>query len=379
MSKNQDNNRALDEIIEEMVNVVSNSKQEIFELGEDSRKQQEALANEVVEIKRKVQVMIDENDQLERKLKLSRQRLTEVSRHFDEFSEEEVRKVYNDAHELQTKLLVQRQQETGLIKRRDELEARIKSLDGSIERTENVMSKITVVLTYLTQDFQSVNETITTAQDKYDFGLQIIDAQEEERRKLSREIHDGPAQMLANVLIRSDIVKKTIRERGVDEAMREMKEVKEMVRSSLYEVRRIIYDLRPMALDDLGLVPTLRKYLSTMEEYHSIKIEFQSKGKEYRYSQKFEAAVFRLVQEGVQNALKHAGGSLISVRLEQTQSKLNVHIVDNGKGFDPDVKKDGSFGLMGMRERVEMLNGDFKISSEPNKGTKVIISMPAVF
>ncbi|WP_188206718.1 sensor histidine kinase [Alkalibacillus aidingensis] len=376
-AKEQD--KALNKIIEEMVEVVSNSKQEIFELGEDARQQQQALADEVKDIKKEVARMIKDNDQLERKLKISRQRLTEVSKNFHQFSEEQVRKVYNDTHELQTQLVVQRQREVVLIKRRDEIENRIRSLDSSIERTENVMSKINVILNYLTQDFQDVNKALTSAKEKYDFGLQIIDAQEEERRKLSREIHDGPAQMLANVMIRSDIVNKTIRERGVDEAMKEMKDVKEMVRGALYEVRRIIYDLRPMALDDLGLVPTLRKYLSTMEEYHQVKIEFTPKGKEKRYAQKFEAAIFRLIQEAVHNALKHAKASLIQVRLEETYNRLNVHIIDNGQGFDYNEKKEGSFGLIGMRERVEMLEGEMKIDSSIGKGTKVIMNLPALY
>ncbi|MDQ0352911.1 two-component system sensor histidine kinase DegS [Alkalibacillus filiformis] len=379
MSKVLEQDQALNKIIEEMVNVVSNSKEEIFDLGENARKEQQELAKEVLQIRKDVSKMIDENDQLERRLKLARQRLTEVSRNFSKYSEEQVQKAYSDTHELQTKLVVQRQQEVGLIKRRDELEHRIRGLNENIERTENLIGKINVVLNYLTNDFQNVNEAITSAKEKYEFGLQIIDAQEEERRKLSREIHDGPAQMLANVMIRSDIVQKTIRERGVDEALKEMKDVKEMVRGALYEVRRIIYDLRPMALDDLGLVPTLRKYLSTIEEYHKLKVEFKPNKDGDRYSQKFEAAAFRLVQEGVQNAIKHANTSLIQVQFEQAYNKLNIHIVDHGKGFNVDEKKENSFGLTGMRERVEMLNGQMDIKSTEGKGTKVSISLPIIY
>ncbi|GAA0449951.1 sensor histidine kinase [Alkalibacillus silvisoli] len=379
MSKVLEQDQTLDKIIEQMVNVVSNSKQEIFDLGEDSRKQQQALAKEVIQIRKDVSKMINENDQLEKKLKLARQRLTQVSKNFNQFSEEQVQKAYNDTHELQTKLVVQRQQEVGLIKRRDELEHRIRSLDQSIERTENVMSKINVVLNYLTTDLKDVNKALTSAKEKYDFGLQIIDAQEEERRKLSREIHDGPAQMLANVMIRSDIVSRTIRDHGVDEALKEMKDVKEMVRGALYEVRKIIYDLRPMALDDLGLVPTLRKYLSTIEEYHDIKVEFKSFGEEKRYAQKFEAAVFRLIQEGVQNAIKHAATSLIRVRFEESYNKLNIHVVDEGKGFDMTETKDDSFGLTGMRERVDMLDGEMNIKSKKDEGTRITISLPIIY
>ncbi|MGP4073856.1 sensor histidine kinase [Piscibacillus sp. B03] len=379
MSVVKDNEKALDSVIEEMINVVTNSKREVFEIGEESRKQQEVLNKEVKEIKREVENIINESDELERRLKASRVRLSEVSKNFEHYSEEEVRQVYNNTHELQTQLVVQRQKEVALIKRRDDLEQRIKILANSVSRAEKLMSKINVILTYLNEDFKEVNEALESAKQKHEFGLRIIEAQEEERRNLSREIHDGPAQMLANVLIRSDIIDKTIKQRGMDEALKEIKEMKEMARNALYEVRRIIYDLRPMALDDLGLVPTLRKYLSTIEEYHELKIQFEFKGKEMRYGHKFEAAVFRMIQEAVQNAVKHAQAKIIRVQFEATQQKLNVRIVDDGIGFDQEATKHQSFGLIGMRERIEMLDGSLKVESELGQGTKVKISLPNVY
>ncbi|RPF54348.1 sensor histidine kinase [Aquisalibacillus elongatus] len=379
MSVTKENERALDQVIEDMMDVVNNSKQEVFEIGEESRKQQEVLTSEVKEIKQEVENIIKESDELERRLKASRVRLSEVSKHFDQYSEEEVRKVYNSTHELQTQLVVQRQKEVALIKRRDDLEQRIKALTNNVERAEKLMSKINVISTYLQEDFKEVNQALESAKEKHEFGLQIIEAQEEERRKLSREIHDGPAQMLANVLIRSDIVDKTIKQKGIDEAVKEIREMKEMARNALYEVRRIIYDLRPMALDDLGLVPTLRKYLTTVEDYHNLKVQFDVRGKEMRYGQKFEAAVFRMVQEAVQNALKHAEASLIKVLFETTQHQLNVIVIDDGVGFDQSEKKNQSFGLIGMRERIEMLDGELKVESQIGDGTKVKISLPIVY
>lgn len=377
MSKYKDSDKALDKIIQEMITVVSNSKQEIFEIGEESRKQQMLLEKELEDIKKEVIELFDESEMLERKLKKARFRLIEVSKNFDNYSEAEVREVYNYTHEIQTQLIVLRQKETTLIKRRDELEQRIRTLSRSIDRTENLMSKINVVLNYLNEDFKDINEKLELANEKHAFGLKIIEAQEEERRRLSREIHDGPAQMLANVLIRSDIVDKTIRQRGIDAGMKEIKDMKENVRNALFEVRRIIYDLRPMALDDLGLIPTLRRYLTTVEEYHNTKIDFHIRGKETRYSEKFETAVFRLIQEAVQNAVKHSGASLIKVYLEATGERLNILVEDNGIGFNKEEKKDKSFGLLGMRERIQMLEGELDINSEIGKGTKIKISLPS--
>ncbi|MRG84794.1 sensor histidine kinase [Salinibacillus xinjiangensis] len=376
MSSSKVENGMLNHILDEMVKVVNNSKDEIFEIGEQSRQEYERIERELAGVKEQVVQVIDKGDQLEKKVKQYRIRLSEVSKNFKRYSEEEVKDVYDTAHELQSELLVLREKEEQLKNRRSELEQRLLSIAETVDRAESLLGKFSVVLTYLTEDLQGVSDTLENAKDKEIFGLKIIDAQEEERRRLSREIHDGPAQLLANVMLRSDLVERTFRERGIDEAMKEIKQVKELVRSALYEVRRIIYDLRPMALDDLGLIPTLKKYLSTVEDYSQIHIKFTSRGKEDRLEQKYETAIFRLVQEAVQNAVKHANSSMIQIHFELMKDKINILVVDNGKGFDFEEKEKSSFGLIGMRERVDILGGSIRFKTQPNQGTKIMIEVP---
>lgn len=222
-----------------------------------------------------------------------------------------------------------------------------------------------------------MGEALQEAKRKQDFGLKIIEAQEQERKKLSREIHDGPAQMLANVMMRSDLIERVQRERGPDEALVEIRSLKVMVRNALYEVRRIIYDLRPMALDDLGLVPTLRKYLQTTEDYNTgVHLNFVNLGQVKRLPSDMEVALFRLVQEAVQNSLKHAEPKQVQVKLSISKEMVTVVVKDDGKGFDSSIQKEGSFGLVGMRERVELLEGEMTIDSQPGAGTLVFIQIP---
>src|SRR5699024_7368394 len=212
--------------------------------------------------------------------------------------------------------------------------------------------------------FSQVNEALKTAKEKQQFGLKIIEAQETERKRLSREIHDGPAQMLANILIRSEIVDLAFREGNVDHALREVKSIRENIRSSLHEVRRIIYDLRPMALDDLGLFPTIRKHVKTMSEYSGIPIELVLLGDEKRLDSNYEVAIFRLVQEALQNAINHSEANTINVIIESINNQITIVIKDDGIGFDRCIEdsKKNSFGLIGMRERVEILEGELVIN-----------------
>src|SRR5690625_4119368 len=199
MMESSGSKRALDNIIDEMIEVVENSKHEIFNIGEEARDEYNRLQKELEETKVKVIEHIDRGDKLERKVRLSRQRLSEVSKNFDRFSEKEIQDVYEKTHKLQTSLAILQQDELILRERRDELERRLITLDQTIDRAENLANKISVVLPYLHDDFRQVNEMIEDAKEKQEFSLKIIKAQEDERRRISREIHDGPAQMLAKI------------------------------------------------------------------------------------------------------------------------------------------------------------------------------------
>jgi len=174
-----------------------------------------------------------------------------------------------------------------------------------------------------------------------------------------------------------ELIEKVFVEKGPEPALGELADLKEMVRNALYEVRRIIYDLRPMALDDLGLIPTLRKYLSTIEEYEKgVEIHFQNSGQERRFQTNFEVSVFRLVQESVSNALKHGKSKDIWVKTEWLRDIMNINIKDNGQGFDQKEVKDKSFGLIGMRERIDLLKGNMTISSTIGSGTTIHFQIP---
>ncbi|ASF30315.1 histidine kinase [Bacillus amyloliquefaciens] len=382
MNKSKMDSKVLDSILMKMLKTVDGSKDEVFQIGEQSRQQYEQLVEELKQIKQQVYEVIELGDKLEVHTRHARNRLSEVSRNFHKFSEEEIRNAYEKAHKLQVELTMIQQREKQLRERRDDLERRLLGLQEIIERSESLVSQITVVLNCLNQDLRQVGLLLADAQAKQDFGLRIIEAQEEERKRVSREIHDGPAQMLANVMMRSELIERIFRDRGTEDGFQEIRNLRQNVRNALYEVRRIIYDLRPMALDDLGLIPTLRKYLYTTEEYNGkVKIHFQCIGdtENKRLAPQFEVALFRLAQEAVTNALKHSESEEITVKVEVTADFVVLIIKDNGKGFDikeAKQKKNKSFGLLGMKERVDLLEGTITIDSKLGLGTFIMIKVP---
>ena len=377
MKENAIDIQTLETIFNSMVRAMDQSKNDIFIISEQSRKSFEDMQNELANIKVDISRVITEGDYLEEMTRQARKRLATVSKNFMNYSEEQVREAYEMANDLHVRLSINRMEEKQLRSRRDDLERRIADLLCTIERADQLVSQVTTVITYLTSDLKNVGEALETARHKQEFGIRIIQAQEEERKRLSRDIHDGPAQMLANVLLRSGLIEKTYAEKGPLLAFNELSDLKEMVRNALYEVRRIIYNLRPMALDDLGLIPTLKKYLSTIGEYEkNVEIHFRTAGPEQRFQSDFEVSVFRLVQESVSNALKHGNAKDIWVKIEWLRDIMNINIKDNGQGFDQKEVKDKSFGLIGMRERIDLLKGNMTISSTIGNGTTIHFQIP---
>ncbi|HZW67925.1 MAG TPA: histidine kinase [Pseudogracilibacillus sp.] len=369
--------KSLDIIINKMTEVVEQSQDDIFHISEQTEKEYIKIQEELEVTKKLVAEYIMRSDELEIQVRQSRRKLSEVSKQFGSHNERQIREVYEKTHTLQTELAIVQSEEKTLRDRRDDLERRLVQLMETIDHARNLGRKVSVISSFLQDDFQEMNDYIKTAHEKEKIVLKIIEAQEQERKRISREIHDGPAQSLANVLVRSEIVDLTFRDGNKEEALKEMKVFRESIRQSLQEVRRIIYDLRPMALDDLGLIPTIKKHISTISKYNDIDIQFTLHGEEKRLETPYEVALFRLIQEGLQNAIKHANAKLIKILIEIRKDTVILVIQDDGVGFETSEKnKNDSYGIIGMKERIELLEGDFKITSEINKGTKIKVVIP---
>lgn len=368
---------SLDVIFNRMLETITNSKNDIFIISEQSRRSFEEMQQELEIVRQEIKNVINETDSSEKLLQLSKHRLVIVSKNFNDHSEEQIRVAYENTNNLQLKVSLCKEKEKQLRDKRDDLERRLRALYDTIERADHIVNQVNVVVSFLTTDLKNVGVALEQAKIKQDFGIRIIKAQEEERKRLSREIHDGPAQMMANVLMRANLIDRIFRENGADKALQEIQDLKTNVRNALSEVRRIIYDLRPMALDDLGITPTLKKYLSTVMEYNpGVDIQFMSYNNERRITPDYEVAIFRLVQECVNNAIKHGKSPLIHVKIEWLRDEINLVVKDNGKGFDTENVREGSFGIIGMRERIDLLRGNMNISSVVGKGTTILIKIP---
>lgn len=372
---------SIDRIIKETTRALEESRHQIVEICESAQREKEALQAESKKIREELDKTIDEVDQLESRLKLARIRLREVSRNFEQFTETDIRQAYENATGIQLELTIAREKEHNLKIRRDELAQRIRNVAKTVERAEGVGLQMSIVLDYMSGDFSQVTRVLESAKNRQLLGLKILMAQEEERKRLARELHDGIAQTVANVVLRAEIAERMIEKRQTDGIEPELAALKKQARSGMEEIRKMIFNLRPMALDDLGLVPLLRKFTQDFEEKEKIHTSFEHIGKEYRLPSAMEAAIYRLVQEAFLNVRKHAEATHVDLEITFQSQMLKLVIQDNGKGFPLETLNEKMFGgehfgLLGMRERVELLEGRFDIESNPNAGTKVTMLIP---
>ena len=372
---------ALDRVLKNAIDVMESSKYQIFEICESVRSERNALNSELQTVMEETTNTINKVDQFEMDYRRARIRLTEVSRDFKRFKEDDIRSAYELATQMQTQLAMLREKELYLKARRDDLQKRIKNVDKQLERAESVVSQVNVVLEYLDGDLDQVTRLLESTKNRQLIGLKIILAQEEERKRIAREIHDGLAQTLANVVLRTEIAERMLNKDAISSAKEELSDLKVQVRSGIEEVRKIIFNLRPMALDDLGLVPALRKFTQDYEDKTKIRTKINLVGKESRLPSGMEVAIYRLVQEAFSNVLKHSHASHVTLEVTYQQQMVKIMVKDNGIGFivekiDRKIDKGSHYGLMGMRERIELLEGRMEVESEKGNGTKISMIIP---
>ena len=197
----------------------------------------------------------------------------------------------------------------------------------------------------------------------------VVDAQEAERARLARELHDQTGQALTSILLGlkhlDDVVE-------TDEAREATASIRELVASTLQDVRRLAVELRPSALDDFGLVPAVERLASNLSEQSELVVDLEARLGDRRLPPEAETALYRIVQEALTNVVKHADAHRVSIALVRKEASAVVVIEDDGRGFDPEAVRAGALGFTGMRERVELVGGRLTVEASPGAGTTLV-------
>jgi len=289
--------------------------------------------------------------------------LQQVQGQLDKMPPQEIKSAYDSALDAQQRLFVMRGQ-------LEKLQA---------EKTHLERFKSTLERARVSAGGSSASSSSASSGGKSPLASveMLVNAQETERQRLSRQMHDGPAQALSNFILQTEIAMRLFDIDAV-QARAELNSLKASAMSTFQKVRNFIFELRPMMLDDLGLVPTVRRYSDAFKEQMGLDINVTVTGNERRLEPYLEVMLFRAIQELLGNAARHSQGSVVKVMLDMGEERVRVSVDDNGRGFDPDVVQQGSsLGLKLIRERAEMLGGSFEMDSAIGKGARISFAVPA--
>jgi len=329
------------------------------ELKEELEKELEHSKRELNEISLMLeQSQVDVNRLTQRNAAVST-RVKQMLGHFESVPREDIRETYEAALDAQQRLFVMR---------------------GQVEKLQNDRERLEKYINYLEKVYKAFEGDLPepkkeAKKEASDTVEAIIQAQESERLRLSRQMHDGPAQALSNFILQTEIAMRLF-DIDQEKAREELTNLKSSATSTFQQVRDFIFELRPMMLDDLGLVPTLKRYIHAFRGQYDADVDLKVTGMDERLESYIEVIIFRAIQELLGNVVKHSKATEVKVRLDITETTARAIVEDNGQGFDPEVSLSNGMGLKVIKDRIEMIGGNIDIDSEKGRGTRIVMQIP---
>jgi len=333
-----------------------------------SDKEYEQTQTELKEVDLLIQQTTSEVERLAQRNTQVTNRLRQVEAALDTVPREDIREAYAAVLDTQQRLFTMRGQ-------LEKLQSNQRNMTRYLDLLRNVL-EVAGRADYELQGLEGEGEEGESARPLV---VRIIEAQERERQRLSRQMHDGPAQSLTNLILQAEICERLF-DTDPDQARTELTSLKNAVAGTFQKVKGFILNLRPMMLDDLGVIPTLRRYVDGFTDNSGVVTNLTVTGKERRLESYKEVTVFRLIQELLNNAYEYGNASSVQISVDMGDELVRVAVEDNGSGFElgeslasPDADR---LGLATMRERVEMLGGQIRFDSGLGRGTKASFELP---
>jgi len=331
---------------------------------EKCKKERDETQSTLKEIDLLIQQTTAEVERLAQRNTQATNKLRQIESAMETVPRQDIQETYTTVLDAQQRLFTMRGQLEKLQSDQRNLTCYLDLLRDTIELTGNAESK------------PSVSEEDETKSLPI---IRVIEAQERERQRLSQQMHDGPAQSLTNLILQAEICERLF-DTDAERARGELASLKNAVAATFQKVKGFILNLRPMMLDDLGVIPTLRRYVGTFSDNSEAAISLTITGKERRLESYKEVTIFRLIQQLLNNAIEYGQANNIQINLDIGEKVARASVEDNGSGFELTDRLNSAdadqLGLSMMRERLEMLNGQINFDSGLGRGTRVSFELP---
>ena len=345
------------------------------ELARESAEVLDTLHRELNEIAVLIKQTSAEIERLAPRSVEATRKLHDLESNVDNYTRAEIKEAFSTAHEADMRLFLMRGQLEMLEHKRRSLVRFCDHLERCTSLLDNATQGIAA-----SSDIAPLRHSAPSAVAGAgcDFAV-VFKAQEEERRRIVHQMHDGPVQLLTNLILRAEICERLLT-RDPASARGELASLRRQVINTLQDTRRFIFDLHPMILDDLGLVPALRRQAESFTSLTKIPVKLSTQGAERRFGSQVEVALFRIAQEALSNASRHGNPSEVQITVEASEDSICLTVGDDGRGFDVEkalssAGHDPARGLRGMQERVRALGGQIRFESSPDRGAKVMVQI----
>ena len=371
MKKESDHKKSINIALDSIITSMKDGKEEIFAITEQINKENRQVKTDIAQVRKEIKIY---NAQIEKLKKIelqSRKTLSIVSSDFDKYNSDDIKDAYDKSYNLQQDLMKKQLEIDSIIKKLELYENRIQKNNELVSKADELLSRIEIM-----SDYMKLDSSIDSDSD--DLFTKWILFQENEKNRIARDIHDGPAQTIASLVIRSDIIKKLIeKETPSTTIYKEIEQLKFQLRSVIKEIRKIMYDLRPTSLDELGFSSSIHGLVSKTEEDCNIKFSVSIDEESEIKNSNLKIICFRIIQESLNNIIKHSKAKKAYIYVKISNTFIDMIVQDNGIGFDTsEINSINSFGLSSLKERVSLVNGTVIIDSELSKGTAINVKIP---
>lgn len=341
----------------------------LLQLSSYVESEYEQTQNKLKELDISIQQISGEVDRLAQRNVQIANRLRQVEVNLDTVPRSDIQEVYSASQDAQKRLFMMK----GQLEKLQSDQVHLQKYADLLRRIAQVAGELNL------EDVEAPHDADPSVGQPTI--VRIIEAQENAYMDLARRMHDGPAQSLTNLILQAEICERLF-DIDADQARTELAHLKETVNAIFQKTYNFIFDLRPMMLDDLGLVPTLKRYVSGFQEKNNLQTQLTVMGKERRLAPYTEVTAFRVVQELLRNAHRHAHCNRVQVVLDMEGPVITASVEDDGAGFDVNevlaaTGQQKGLGIVALQEKVGMLGGTLAFDSVVGRGTKVTLELPA--
>lgn len=351
----------IEKLLRQTKDAVEESGRQIDGIVTDTREKIHSLKDELIEVEARIAAIIMMVDAFDRNIVELRTKAKSYENTIGKNSPE-TKLIYSEIKEIMQKAEINRKEESALRVRRDNIERFLKENGELLLKSEKVLQQVLVAISYL--EIESLPSSDTTV-------LRVINASDAEKKRLSRDIHDGPAQSLVNIMLIAEYAEKMV-DVAPNQLKNELRSIKMAAKDTLTDIRRIIFDLMPYTMTDYGLVETLNTF---MQRRKGVDMKLSVDEQAEIASTLIENNLFRIVQEVHSNIVKHSKAAHATMQLNIDKDHITLSVEDDGIGFDVNHHHPG-YGLVSIADRVELLNGTLEVHSKIGSGTSIRVVVP---